>query len=230
MIKIWNSKTMEIVASARIKCGYLTSLMNFEKGFIVGTGSGELIKFSDKLQRQWTKKIHHDCVTDIFETDRQIISVGSDGRVCFISRENLSVKRQLDLGVPLSKITQIGNEIFVAGNPSFKIDLDSYEVKKQRRSFQFLELDEKICSCSDEKGLEILGLEELNENIPCHFMLPFHGKLVVIAEEMIGMIDFQKSFTNDHHLSYRFYKTVQLKKGYGIRTGLAFDDFIVLAG
>lgn len=56
---------MKNLASARIKCGYLTSLINFEDGFVVGTGSGELIKYTYKLEKQWTKKIHHDCVTDI---------------------------------------------------------------------------------------------------------------------------------------------------------------------
>lgn len=51
MITIWDSNTMKIVISARIKCGYLTSLINFEKGFIVGTGNGELLKFTSKLER-----------------------------------------------------------------------------------------------------------------------------------------------------------------------------------
>ncbi len=65
LIKIWNAETMEIVASARVKCGYLTSVINYEQGFIVGTGSGELIKFTEKLEKQWSKKIHNDCVTDV---------------------------------------------------------------------------------------------------------------------------------------------------------------------
>lgn len=65
MIKIWSVEEMKIVASARIKCGYLTSLINFEDGFLVGTGGGELIKFTNKLERQWSKKVHKDCVTDI---------------------------------------------------------------------------------------------------------------------------------------------------------------------
>ena len=65
MIKIWNVEEMKIVACARIKCGYLTSLINYEDGFLVGTGSGELIKFTNKLEKQWSKKIHNDCVTDI---------------------------------------------------------------------------------------------------------------------------------------------------------------------
>ena len=51
MITIWNSKTMKIVTSSRIKCGYLTSLINFQNGFIVGTGSGEIMKFTSKLER-----------------------------------------------------------------------------------------------------------------------------------------------------------------------------------
>ncbi len=65
MIKIYNTETMKTVTSARIKCGYLTSLINYDQGFIVGTGSGELIKFTNKLEREWTKKVHHDCVTDV---------------------------------------------------------------------------------------------------------------------------------------------------------------------
>lgn len=93
MIKIWNVDTLKIVKSARIKCGYLTSLINFEKGFIVGTGSGELIKFSSNLEREWVRKIHHDCVTDILETDKQIISIGSDGRVCFLSRKDFTIEK-----------------------------------------------------------------------------------------------------------------------------------------
>lgn len=65
MIKVWNVKSLKEVASTRIKCGYLTSLINYEDGFVVGTGSGELIKFTNKLERQWSKKLHKDCVTDI---------------------------------------------------------------------------------------------------------------------------------------------------------------------
>ncbi len=49
MIKIWNAETMKTVTSARVKCGYLTSLINYNKGFILGTGNGELIKFTNKL-------------------------------------------------------------------------------------------------------------------------------------------------------------------------------------
>ena len=40
MIKVWNSNTLAVVNSARIKTGYLTSLINYEEGFIVGTGNG----------------------------------------------------------------------------------------------------------------------------------------------------------------------------------------------
>jgi hypothetical protein len=40
MIKIWSAETIKPITSARIKCGYLTSLVNYENGFIVGTGSG----------------------------------------------------------------------------------------------------------------------------------------------------------------------------------------------
>lgn len=29
MLKIWNAETMIMVASARIKCGYLTSVINY---------------------------------------------------------------------------------------------------------------------------------------------------------------------------------------------------------
>jgi hypothetical protein len=40
MIKVWNLYTIDLIKSARIKSGYLTSLVNFQNGFIVGTGNG----------------------------------------------------------------------------------------------------------------------------------------------------------------------------------------------
>lgn len=126
MIKIWNIEEMKIIASARIKCGYLTSLINYEDGFLVGTGSGELIKFTNKLEKQWSKKIHNDCVTDILQTDMYLISSGFDGKVCFMNKPTLTLEKELNLEVPLSKLTLVYEDIYVAGNPSFRINLCSF--------------------------------------------------------------------------------------------------------
>lgn len=82
---------MKPVSSARIKCGYLTSLINYENGFLVGTGSGELVKFTNKLEKEWTKKVHLDCVNDILETDTHLISVGSDGKAVVMTKPTLGV-------------------------------------------------------------------------------------------------------------------------------------------
>jgi hypothetical protein len=38
----------------------------------------------------------------------------------------------------------------VAGNPSFKVNLDTFEISKEKRSFQFMEFEGKIIGCSDE--------------------------------------------------------------------------------
>jgi hypothetical protein len=126
LIKLWDIDKMELISSARIRCGYLTSLLNFEKGYLVGTGNGEIVKFSGNLQREWTRKIHSDCVNDMLETDLHLISIGSDGKVIFMLKPSLSMEKELELGVPLTKMTLVGEEIYVAGNPSFKIDLRTF--------------------------------------------------------------------------------------------------------
>jgi hypothetical protein len=38
----------------------------------------------------------------------------------------------------------------VAGNPSFKVNLETFEMSKENRSFQFIEFEGKILGCSDE--------------------------------------------------------------------------------
>ena len=84
---------MTAVSSARIKCGYLTALINFRSGYIVGTGEGMLIKFNSKLEREWSKKVHSDCVNDMIETESHLISISSDGKVCFMEKESLTVEK-----------------------------------------------------------------------------------------------------------------------------------------
>lgn len=91
MIKVWNSDTLTLVKSSRIKSGYLTSLISFQNGFVVGTGNGELIKFTHDLDREWTKKVHFDCVNDVLETEKYLVSVGSDGKICFLDKHTLTL-------------------------------------------------------------------------------------------------------------------------------------------
>jgi len=38
MIKIWDANTITLVKSARIKCGYLTSLINYKDGYMIRAG------------------------------------------------------------------------------------------------------------------------------------------------------------------------------------------------
>lgn len=71
-------------------------------------------------------------------------------------------------------------------------------MREERRCLQFIEFDGKIISCSDEKGLQVLGSEELSENVPCYYMLHFCGKLVTISEQIIGVVDFHQSSINEH--------------------------------
>jgi hypothetical protein len=40
LIKKWNLENFNLIKSARIKTGYLTSLINYQKGFLIGTGKG----------------------------------------------------------------------------------------------------------------------------------------------------------------------------------------------
>jgi hypothetical protein len=61
----------------------------------------------------------------------------------------------------------------VSGNPSFIVDLDSFEVKEEKRSFQFMEFEGKVLGCSDEEGLFILDNEDHFDQVNCHFMLQF---------------------------------------------------------
>ena len=93
LIKLWSLDTLATVTSARIRCGYLTSLLNYEEGYVVGTGNGEIIKFNVKLEREWTKKVHSDCVNDLLETDLHLISISSDGRVKFLLKPTLTIDK-----------------------------------------------------------------------------------------------------------------------------------------
>jgi hypothetical protein len=95
LIKLWSLQSLSVVTSARIKCGYLTSVINYEKGYVLGTGNGEIIKFSGNLQREWTRKVHEDCVNDIVETESHLISIGSDGKVVMMAKQALTIDKVL---------------------------------------------------------------------------------------------------------------------------------------
>lgn len=61
-------------------------------------------------------------------------------------------------------------------------------------------------------------------------MLQFKGKVIVVSESSIGVVDFERSEEgDDEDVSYRFYRTPVLKKGYAVTSGFAYDDFVVLA-
>jgi hypothetical protein len=62
------------------------------------------------------------------------------------------------MGTPLIKISLIEEEIWVSGNPSYRINLRTHESVTLERSFQFVEHKGIILGCSDEKGLEIIGI------------------------------------------------------------------------
>jgi hypothetical protein len=95
LIKLWSLQSLSVVTSARIKCGYLTSLISYEEGYVLGTGNGEIIKFSENLQREWTRKIHSDCVNDIMETESHLISIGSDGKMIMMLKPALTKDKEL---------------------------------------------------------------------------------------------------------------------------------------
>ncbi len=78
------------------------------------------------------------------------MSVGSDGKICFLDKCTLLLEKEIDTTVPLTRICKSGNQIYVAGNPSFKVNLDTFEISKEKRSFQFMEFEGKIIGCSDE--------------------------------------------------------------------------------
>ncbi len=61
-------------------------------------------------------------------------------------------------------------------------------------------------------------------------MLQFKGKIIAISESSIGVIDIERSEEgDDQEVSYRFYRTPVLKKGYSVTSGFAHEDSILLA-
>ena len=55
----------------------------------------------------------------------------------------------MDLLIPLMKISRVGEDIFISGNPSFRINLNNFEVSEERRSLQFIEFKGRIAACSE---------------------------------------------------------------------------------
>ncbi len=61
-------------------------------------------------------------------------------------------------------------------------------------------------------------------------MLRFKGKIIVVSELSIGVVDFERSEEgDDEDVSYIFYRTSVLKKGYAVTSGFAYNDCVVLA-
>ena len=46
----------------------------------------------------------------------------------------------------------------MSGNPSYRINITTYDVMEMGRSFQFIEHKGRVLGCSDEKGLEIVNI------------------------------------------------------------------------
>lgn len=55
-----------------------------------------------------------------------LISAGFDGKVCFMNKPTFTVEKEIDLSVPLGKMKLVFEDIYIAGNPSFRINLCSF--------------------------------------------------------------------------------------------------------
>ena len=61
-------------------------------------------------------------------------------------------------------------------------------------------------------------------------MLCFKNRLVTISEQVLGILDFERSDEGDEEISYSIHLVPQLKAGYSIKTGFAHNDCILVAG
>ena len=57
--------------------------------------------------------------------------MGSDGKICFLDKNTVILEKEIDTTVPLTRICKLGNCIYVAGNPSVKVNLDTFEMTKE---------------------------------------------------------------------------------------------------
>ena len=122
-IRAWNSRDLSMTRQSRIRTPYLICITAYKDGFLLGVGNGSLLKITSELQVESIFRLHQDCLTSITVTTDSVVTVGHDGRICFLNIDSLALESCLEVESPLTQCVLHDDFLFIAGNPSYKVSL-----------------------------------------------------------------------------------------------------------
>ena len=67
-IRVWNCRDLSFKREARIRTPYLICIVSYRDGFLLGVGSGSLLKLNKNLEIESSINLHDDCLTSLAVT------------------------------------------------------------------------------------------------------------------------------------------------------------------
>jgi len=131
--------------------------------------------------------LHEDCLTSISILPQYIVTTSFDGKVFFLNKETLEVEKNLFFDIEIYQCLYHQEYLYLAGNPSYKIDIKTFEITEIGTYNQFIIHQDNIFGNSEENGITCLN-DNISILFSCHYMLSVGNSILLSTDQGIGML------------------------------------------
>ena len=107
-----------------------------------------------------------------------------------MNKATFKKEKEVEVDNPLHKIVYFNDHLYLAGNPSYKLNIQSFDLEELGSYQNFVIFNNEIFGSSEDSGLTRLKDSDRTFE-PCEFVFPIRNTIVMTSGQSVGFLSFE---------------------------------------